>query len=107
MTDPVDIRALAKLARLEVSDAELTKLEKEIPDILHFVETIQAAAAKDSGEPQAALRNVMRADEHPHESGKYTEALLNAAPARAGNRIAVKQVISRKSAQGGSASGRK
>jgi len=95
MTNKVDISALAKLARLEVSDAELAKLEKEIPDILAFVETIQKAdAGKEASAPE--LRNVMRADENPIESGKYTERLLDAAPARAGNRIAVKQVISRK-----------
>ncbi len=96
MTDKVDIAALAKLARLEVSDAELARLEKEIPDILHFVETIQAASAKDFDETKNALRNVMRTDENPIESGTYTDVLLQAAPARAGNRVAVKQVISRK-----------
>ncbi len=111
MSDPkVDVAALAKLARLEVSTKELAKLEKEIPDILKFVETIQAASARGSGEPKKAsgLRNIMRADENSHESGKYTEKLLKAAPAREGNRISVKQVISRKkSAQGGSSSGGK
>jgi|SRR3989338_3902501 len=97
MTDPdIDVRALAKLARLEVSGEELAKLEKEIPDILAFVETIQAASAEGSGEPTNALRNVMRADENAHEGGIYTKKLLDAAPAREGNRIAVKQVISRK-----------
>jgi aspartyl/glutamyl-tRNA(Asn/Gln) amidotransferase C subunit len=95
MADKVDVAALAKLARLEVSDSELARLEKEIPDILKFVETIQNAnTGKETGAP--ALRNVMRADENPHESGKYTEKLLEAAPARVGNRVAVKQVISRK-----------
>jgi len=106
MTNEIDVAALARLARLEVSDPELTKLEKEIPDILAFVETIQKA---DVG-PEAnapTLRNVMRADENPDEGGIYTEKLLEAAPAREGNRIAVKQVVSRKSGQGGSASGRK
>ena len=95
MTDKVDVVALAKLARLEVSDEELAKLEKEIPSILAFVETIQKAdvsRVKESHE----LRNVMRADENPHESGIHTEKLLDAAPAREGNRIAVKQVISSK-----------
>ena len=94
MADKVDIGALAKLARLEVSDAELAKLEKEIPDILAFVATIQKAAAEAPKE-QSALRNVMRADENPHESGIYTEKLLSAAPAREGDRIVVKQVIKR------------
>jgi aspartyl/glutamyl-tRNA(Asn/Gln) amidotransferase C subunit len=91
----VDVAALAKLARLEVSEEELAKLEKEIPDILHFVETIQKANT-DRGASASALRNVMRADEDPHEAGTYTERLLDAAPARSGNRVAVKQVVSRK-----------
>lgn len=91
----IDVRALAELARLEVSEEELQKLEKEIPEILSFVETIKKAdtslvAAMDK------LRNVMREDENPHESGIYTEQLLRAAPVREGDRIAVKQVISKK-----------
>ncbi|OGG50671.1 hypothetical protein A2763_03640 [Candidatus Kaiserbacteria bacterium RIFCSPHIGHO2_01_FULL_54_36] len=95
MTGQVDIAALAKLARLEVSAEELAKLEKEIPAILAFVETIQSAnTGKEASTP--ALRNVMRADENPHESGIYTERLLKAAPAVEKNRIVVKQVISRK-----------
>ena len=91
----VDIRALAQLARLDVSDAEVAKLEGELPGIIGFVEEIQKAAT--SGEAAAPkLRNVIRADENPHESGKYTETLLAAAPNREGDRIAVKQVVSRK-----------
>ena len=91
----MDIVALAKLARLEVSDAEIAKLEKEIPDILAFVETIQKADVSTEAKTDG-LRNVMRADENPIESGKYTKMLLDAAPAREGDRVAVKQVISRK-----------
>lgn len=90
----IDVVALAKLARLEVDDAELAKLEKEIPDILAFVATIQKAAA-EAPKAEPALHNVMRADEAPHESGIYTEKLLEAAPTREGDRIAVKQVVSR------------
>lgn len=96
MTDPaVDIRALAKLARLDVSDDEVAKLEQEIPGILSFVETIQKADIS-AVEEKHTLRNVIRPDTDPIESSTYTEALLKAAPAREGNRIAVKQVISRK-----------
>ncbi|MDO8481504.1 MAG: Asp-tRNA(Asn)/Glu-tRNA(Gln) amidotransferase subunit GatC [bacterium] len=94
MADKVDIRALAQLARLAVSDEELAKLEREIPDILAFVQTIQEVAASAPVQ-EPVLKNVMRADDNPHEGGTYTEALLKAAPARAQNRIAVKQVIKR------------
>jgi aspartyl-tRNA(Asn)/glutamyl-tRNA(Gln) amidotransferase subunit C len=92
MTDTVDVRALAQLARLEVSDEELAKLDREIPDILKFVETIQKVSG---GKPVSKTKmiNIMRDDKNPHEGGKYTEALLKAAPASADNRIAVKQVI--------------
>jgi len=95
MTVRIDVRALASLARLEVSDEELAKLEKEIPEILKFVETIQTVVASAPAR-EPSLRNVMRADENPHEGGIYTEALLKASPARAGGRITVKQVISRR-----------
>ncbi|OGG53481.1 hypothetical protein A3H16_01820 [Candidatus Kaiserbacteria bacterium RIFCSPLOWO2_12_FULL_53_8] len=94
MADKVDVAALAKLARLEVGPEELVKLEKEIPDILAFVETIQKASAGVEHKGQG-LHNVMRVDENAHESGKYTKQLLDAAPAREGDRIAVKQVVSR------------
>ena len=91
----VDIAALAKLARLEVSADELAKLEKEIPNILAFVETVQKApVSNEAAVPE--LRNVMRPDENPHESGLYTERLLSVAPAEDKGRIVVKQVISRK-----------
>jgi len=95
MTDKINVRALASLAKLEVSDEELAKLEREIPDILKFVETIQSVSGKETA-PSPALINVMRADDNPHEGGIYTEALINAAPASVDNRIAVKQVLSRK-----------
>lgn len=95
MSDKVDIAALAKLVRLEVSKDEMAKLDKEIPEILKFVEAIQNADVSGVSEAKS-LRNVMRADENPIESGTYTETLLKAAPAREGNRVAVKQVISRK-----------
>ena len=99
MTD-VDITALAKLARLDVSDEETARLKTEIPGIFAFFEKIQSASAHGSGEPLSPLlRNVMRADESPHESGEYTERLLKAAPAQKDNRILVKQVVSRKNKQ--------
>lgn len=95
MNEPtVDIKALADLARLEVSDAEVAKLEKEIPDILKFVDQIQKVAT-DVKPTSPELRNVVRADENPHESGVYTERLLKAAPKSENDMVVVKQVVSR------------
>jgi len=94
MTQKVDIAALARLARLEVSDEEVARLETEIPAILGFVEEIQRVATKEEiGD--VSLHNVMREDVNAHESGLYTTDLLAAAPATKDNRVVVKQVISR------------
>jgi len=94
MTASVDVAALAKLAKLEVAPDELTKLEKEIPAILGFVDTIQTVAA-DATHESPTHRNVMREDADPHESGLHTRTLLDAAPAQKDDQIAVKQVISK------------
>lgn len=91
----VDVRALAKLARIDATDAELEKLQTEIPGILAFVEQVQKAAS-DVSRVDPSHRNITRPDADPHESGTYTEDLLQAAPAREGDRIAVKQVLTRK-----------
>lgn len=91
----VDVEALAKLAKLEVSPEELSRLGKEIPDILKFVETIQEVSENVIAE-EATHRNVMREDTEPHATGLYTKDLLDAAPAQKDNRVVVKQVISKK-----------
>jgi aspartyl/glutamyl-tRNA(Asn/Gln) amidotransferase C subunit len=90
----VDIAALAKLARLELSAEEMEKLGSEFPALLEFVDTIAKADITGVKESKV-LRNIMREDTQPHESGIHTEALLSQAPRRAGDRIAVKQVVSR------------
>lgn len=94
MTTPIDVAGLAKLAKLEVSAEELAKLEKEIPAILGFVESINAVAAEAThGSP--AHRNIMREDVSPHESGLHTRTLLDAAPAQKDDQVVVKQVINK------------
>lgn len=95
MTQKVDIAALAKLARLEVSDDERVKLESEIPAILDFVDQIQKVSAT-LAPSSPEHRNIMRSDENPYESGTFTEDLLAAAPAQRDNQVVVKQVISKK-----------
>lgn len=90
----IDVEGLAKLARLAVPSEELARLEKEIPEILGFVETIQAVGAEAPHEIPAH-RNVLREDENPHESGVHTRTLIDAAPAQKGDAVVVKQVISK------------
>ena len=91
----VDVAALAKMARLEVSAEELAKLEREIPEILAFVTTIQEVAADAPAKTTPEHHNIMRTDDNVREPGTYTEAILGEAPEREGNYFKVPQVIKR------------
>ena len=94
-TPKIDVRALAALARLEISDEEVARLERELPSILSFVEQVQKAHA-EAPETEPMLKNVMREDTNPHKSGIYTKRLLDAAPAQLDDQVVVKQVLRQK-----------
>ncbi|MBI2048696.1 MAG: Asp-tRNA(Asn)/Glu-tRNA(Gln) amidotransferase subunit GatC [Parcubacteria group bacterium] len=95
MTDNIDIdvAALAALARLEVPEAELETLDAQIPAILSFVARIQEVAEDTEADKNPVHKNIMRSDDHTHESGAYTETLLKAMPRREGDYLRVPQVI--------------
>jgi aspartyl-tRNA(Asn)/glutamyl-tRNA(Gln) amidotransferase subunit C len=94
--EDVNIKTLARLARLNVTDEEVAQFENEIPEILSFVDSIKKAG-EGSNNKISKHRNIMREDKDPHESGIHTDDLLDAAPKTEGKRIKVKQVIKRES----------
>lgn len=95
MTKPhIDITTLASLARLAISETEKQKLEKEVPNILAFIDTIQSAHV-DHTPTNTALRNVLRDDVQPHDTAMFTDRIIAEAPESTNNRIVVKQVVSR------------
>jgi len=87
-----EVKHLADLARIEMSEGELEQMTKEIDSILNYVGIIQNV----SGDVQREipnLRNVMRDDVITHESGEYTEKLLANAPSREGSYLKVKKIL--------------
>ncbi|MDO8510295.1 MAG: Asp-tRNA(Asn)/Glu-tRNA(Gln) amidotransferase subunit GatC [bacterium] len=89
-----EIEALAELARIYLSEEEKATLAKEVEAILAYVEQIQKVKEVSRGESDfSPLRNVMREDGKPHESGAYTETLLEASPKRHGNYVKVKKIL--------------
>lgn len=87
------VEHLAALARIAVSDDEKKILRHDLEGILTLVSKIKDVTA-EMGEPEAGeLRNVMRGDGEPHESGIFTDELLAQAPARDGNRVLVKKIL--------------
>lgn len=86
---------LAKLARIEVSEAEAEKFSDEFEAILGYVGQIKEAKFESRTERREdfPLRNVMREDSKWHEPGIHTEALLNEAPKRKGDFVEVKKIL--------------
>ena len=97
MTTTDDVKKLAALARISIPDGELEAFAAEFDAILAYVGQLDAAtkAAPDlTGEKsRRANRNRMRADGEPHAAGIYTEKLAEQFPAREGDALLVKQVI--------------
>jgi aspartyl/glutamyl-tRNA(Asn/Gln) amidotransferase C subunit len=93
-----EVLKLATLARIEISDAEAESLSHEFEAILNYVGEVKGATdlyqpSPNLGEGKGEMYNVFRADENPHESGKFTEAILKEAPAGEGDFIKVKKII--------------
>ncbi len=89
-----EVKKLAALARIRVESAQLEKFTKEFDAILDYVGQLETLDIKQSGEgKKPALRNVLRADGEPRETGSYTEKLTAQFPAREGDYLAVKQII--------------
>ncbi len=93
-----DVAHLAKLARIEIGDAEAENIAHDITSILGYVSEIEEiTGSSEEKKVVGALYNVMREDGQPHEAGKYTEDLLNLAPERDGQYVKVKKIIGEKS----------
>ena len=76
-----DVRHIAKLCRLHLSDAEVEKFSKELTNILTFVEKLKEVDTKKvEPTPQATgLRSVFREDEIAAD-GPAPDALLSTSP---------------------------
>ena len=87
-----DIKHLANLSRMEISEGEMEKLTGEIDSILGYVGQIMNTTG-DMKRDVPLLRNVMRIDVPENKSGEYTEAILANAPAREKNWLKVKKIL--------------
>lgn len=90
-----DVLKVAKLARIELTDAEVEKFQGQLSGVLSYIEQLQAVDTEDV--PITAqvtgLENVTRADAVEACSEEEREATLGEAPERAGNFVRVTSVF--------------
>jgi len=88
-----DIKKLAKLSRIDISEQEEGELLADMEAILGYVSEIGEVATGKHAHEAGALRNVMREDKDPHMAGAYTEEILSEAPQTEEGFIKVKQIL--------------
>ena len=95
--DEKEIRHLAALARIRIADEEIPKIAEKLARVVDYVSLIKDARVPNTESikaPEAGeLRNMMREDGNPHETGIYTESILRNAPARVGDYVKVKKIL--------------
>jgi aspartyl-tRNA(Asn)/glutamyl-tRNA(Gln) amidotransferase subunit C len=89
-----DVLKLARLARLQLTDVEISQFKKEISAILGYVEQLQKVDLEKLKPTQqvTGLTNVTRADEVKNY-GPTPEDLLSNAPATEEGHIKVKRML--------------
>jgi aspartyl-tRNA(Asn)/glutamyl-tRNA(Gln) amidotransferase subunit C len=89
----LDVRYVARLARLELSEEEVTRFQAQLSDVLRYVEALRQVDVTGV-EPTAhasAVFNVFRADT-PEPSFQASEALANA-PKQGNDLFVVSKVL--------------
>ena len=90
-----DVRKLAALCRIDLTDEEVVKLRGDMESILGYISEIkEVVALNGSAVGQADThRNILREDGEPHESGTYTDVLLAATPECEDGHVKVKAIL--------------
>lgn len=90
-----DVLKVAKLARFEVSDAEVEKFQQQLSAVLGYIEQLQEVNTDDVVETAqvTGLENVTRSDDHIACPEDEREATLGQAPQRGGNLVRVTSVF--------------
>lgn len=89
-----DVLRLARLARLELGDDEVTQLQSELGTILDYVTQLEAVdvSGMQPTTQVSGLQNVMREDV-PVEYQASREALLNLLPQAQDEHIKVRRMV--------------
>lgn len=88
-----DVQRLADLARLELTEAELAKAEKELDAVLHYVERLQKIKTENVEPQTMPARDAWRGDAVLACDEVTKEIILGNFPARKGDLLSVPAVF--------------
>jgi len=89
-----ELEKLAELARIKLTEEDKTSLVKEFDSILGYVDQLKKVEVSMEAESRVgAVKNVVRSDEVVVISAEDRERLLDEAPQRVGDFVAVKKIL--------------
>jgi aspartyl-tRNA(Asn)/glutamyl-tRNA(Gln) amidotransferase subunit C len=90
-----EVKKLAALSRLNLTDEEVEKLRGEIDSIVAYIDTVQQVPlpAGIAASPHLDLVNVMRPDTNPHEPGAFTKDIVGQFPNEENGFLKVKKIL--------------
>ncbi len=88
-----DIKKLAQMARVDMSDEELTAMANDFDPILAYVSQVQEVSESADVAPEYMLENVMRDDVVTNPAGFYTDLIVAEMPDSEAGFLKVKQIL--------------
>jgi aspartyl-tRNA(Asn)/glutamyl-tRNA(Gln) amidotransferase subunit C len=92
-SDSIDVRYVARLARIALTDEEVDRFSEQLGDLLHHVDALSELDTNIVAATAQVVesRNVMRSDERRPSLDR--EMVLEQAPRRQGNFFRVPRII--------------
>lgn len=94
-----DVKKLADMARIEMTDDEMKEIALDFEPILSYVGQVKEAVSilnnenSEQNSENYSLKNVIRDDVTTNESGEYTEKILKNSPDVQNGYLKVKQIL--------------
>jgi aspartyl-tRNA(Asn)/glutamyl-tRNA(Gln) amidotransferase subunit C len=93
MISKEEVKHIAKLARLSLSEKEIERMQKDLAKILDYVEKLKEVDVSKTKPFSMKLENVFRKDEAKSKDFSEIKNLIEMAPERKENYIKVKSVF--------------
>ena len=95
MASTDDVARLAALARIDIPEADRERIAGEFDSILAYIGQLDELEVAANAAPRAPkLHNVTREDVSAYAPRTWTERIVRLFPAKTGNALSVKKIIS-------------
>ena len=91
--DPATVRRIARLARIHLDEAEVTRFQQELNGILGWIEQLNEVDVTDVAPLTGAAQMALKMREDVVTDGNIPDKVLGNAPERAGNFFTVPKVV--------------